>query len=182
MHKLITTLHRWIGFPLGVFFAVTLFTGLLTGFDDYLETEKTFGYEYTKITDSVLSAGLAALITQHPQARSIYFPSESSPLFRVVLRGETYWYDPFTLREVAHNVSDRDGFFPFVLRLHRNFLLGRTEYAGLSGAEWVAWCGLGAALISVLGIYMWWFQRRTFKFSRLVPASTKISALSLIHI
>ena len=37
MKRFLITLHRWLGYPLGIIFAVTILTGILSGIDDLLD-------------------------------------------------------------------------------------------------------------------------------------------------
>lgn len=178
----LTKIHRWVGFPLGVLFFVTLLSGIFTGLDDYLEMNQTFGQQFVELSDAELANHIEVLYQQHPQSRSIKLPTIDSPVFKVSMRGEQFVYSQEYLELLEHEVRDRNGFFSFMLRLHRNFLLGRNDVLGLDGNEWVAWVGLFATAISLLGVYLWWPHRRTFKLERLVPKNTKISSYYFSHL
>lgn len=182
INNVLIKLHRWAGFPLGVLFIVTLVSGIVTGIDDFLDMQKSLDYEAASLSNSEVANAVAKLNQTHPSNRQILLPTVSVPAFVVSLRGEKFYYAPDSLKLLEHEVSQRDGFFSFMLRLHRNYLLGRTGAGGLSGAEIVAWVGLLSMLISLLGIYLWWPHRRTFKVRRLVPTNNKISSYYFSHL
>ncbi|MCG7636449.1 MULTISPECIES: PepSY-associated TM helix domain-containing protein [unclassified Alteromonas] len=182
MKKALTLLHRWVGFPIGVLFIVTLGSGLITGVVDYISVDRDFGQKYHRLSNSELSAHLRALHERHSGYRSIKVPQPSSPVFEVALRGEKYIYSAVELQLLDHEVSTQNSFSSFVLGLHRNFLIGRQQIAGLAGKEWVAWVGLVALAISLLGVYLWWPHRKTFKLKRLVPTANKNSHYFFAHL
>ena len=181
MKRFLITLHRWVGFPLGILFTLTVLSGIVTGFDDLLDMLKGYPASQVTLSDREMTLGIDILAQRHSGARQIALPNETQPVFTVIMRGERYVYAS-DLTLLHHEVSDRNGFFPFVLRLHRNYLLGRQETAGLSGAEWVAWVGLISLAISLLGIYLWWPHKRTFKLKRLVPTNNKASSYYFSHL
>ena len=182
MKTFLVTLHRWVGFPIGVLFIVTLGSGLITGIVDYISMDRDFGQHYQRLSHSELSSHLRVLHERHTGYRSIKVPRPSSPAFEVALRGEKYIYSAEALTLLKHEVSAQNSFSSFVLGLHRNYLIGRQQIAGLAGKEWVAWVGLISLAISLLGIYLWWPHRRTFKVKRLVPTANKNSQYFFAHL
>lgn len=181
-NTILIKLHRWLGFPLGVFFIVTLLTGILTGLEDYLILIEDYDQEYTQLSNTEIAHAVSVLTTRHPSMRQLVIPKESVPYFKVRLRGESYTYAIEDLALIEHQISNRNGFWSFILRWHRNYNLGRTKHLGLSGSEWVAWVGLLAAFISLLGLYLWWPHKRTFKLKRLIPNNNKISSYYFSHL
>ena len=139
MKRFLITLHRWLGYPLGIIFAVTILTGILSGIDDLLDMLVVPNAPAVVISDREMGLALDTLTARHSDARQVLLPSENEPVFTVVLRGERYFYAASDLSLLGHEQSSRDGFFSVMLRLHRNLLMGREGIAGLSGAEWVAW-------------------------------------------
>ncbi len=69
--------------------------------------------------------------------------------------------------------SNNEGFFHTVLQLHRNFLLKKEKILGVEGKHYVAWVGLIASAISLLGLWLWWPLRRSFAIQDLVPRGKK---------
>lgn len=182
MKKVIRKIHRWLGFPLGVLFFITLLSGILVGFDDYIGMLKHVELEHSELSDAELANAIAVLKERHDGIRQIIFPKEDMAVFTVTERGAKFYYDPNTLQLIEQESTRRSALFSFILSIHRHFLLGRTEYLGLSGAEWVAWCGLLAVVISLIGVYLWWPSKRTFKVKRLVPTKHKISDYYFSHL
>ena len=182
INTVLIKLHRWLGFPLGVLFIVTLLTGILTGLDDYLTLIDDYDQEYVALSNTEIANAISVLTARHTSLRQLVMPKESVPYFKVRMRGESYIYAIEDLALLAHQVSDRNGFWSYILRWHRHYNLGRTEHLGLRGAEWVAWVGLLAAFISLLGLYLWWPHKRTFKVKRLVPTNNKISSYYFAHL
>jgi len=182
MKRFLITLHRWLGYTLGIIFAVTILTGILSGIDDLLDMLVVPNAPAVVISDREMGLALDTLTARHSDARQVLLPSENEPVFTVVLRGERYFYAASDLSLLGHEQSSRDGFFSVMLRLHRNLLMGREGIAGLSGAEWVAWVGLISLALSLLGIYLWWPHKRTFKLKRLVPTNNKQSSYYFSHL
>lgn len=174
--------HRWVGFPVGVLFIVTLLTGILTGLEDYLTLIDDYDQKYVQLSNTEIAHSVSVLTSRPPSMRQLVIPKESVPYFKARLRGESYIYAIQDLSLIEHQISNRNGFWSFILRWHRNYNLGRTKNLGLSGAEWVAWVGLLAAFISLLGLYLWWPHKRTFKVKRLIPSDKKISSYYFSHL
>ena len=177
MKKFITTLHRWLGFPLGLLFIITFGTGCLTSVDELLErlqqsqTRADFVYRTTTPAED---AQALSLITEGKKSiRQVMLPSKEAPYYQLVARGERWLYPIDQLDQQTHIKTNNDGFFGTVLQLHRNFLLGKEGFLGVSGKLYVTWVGLIALLISLLGLWMWWPLRKSFKAKDILPRGKK---------
>ena len=178
MKKISTTwvlkkIHRWLGFPLAVLFFITVVSGFLVGFDDALEVFNDYDQNYIPVTLEEQAVALEKLTTQGINYRQIILPSPSTPFYQIRARGERITYRIDDLHEIEHYKNNSDSFFSVMLRLHRNYLLGREGLFGIPGSEYSAWVGLLALLISIIALWLWWPLRKAFRLRDLVPNSTK---------
>ena len=171
MKKYLVYLHRWLGFPLGLLFVVVFGTGLISAFEEMLSRVDFAGpeYQYRETTIAQDADALAAITGGRDGIRQVVMPTEKTPYYQVDMRGETFTYAIDDLKQVQHEQLESGGFFRTALQLHRNFLLGREEFLGISGKSYVAWTGLIALLLSVLGLWLWWPMRKSFRAKDLVP-------------
>ncbi len=178
MKKISTTwvlkkIHRWLGFPLAVLFFITVVSGFLVGFDDVLEAFNHYGQSYTPVTLEEQAVALEKLTNQGVNYRQIILPSPSTPFYQIRARGERITYRIDDLHKIEHYKNNSDSFFSVMLRLHRNYLLGREGLFGIPGSEYSAWVGLLALLISIIALWLWWPLRKAFRLRDLLPNSTQ---------
>jgi uncharacterized iron-regulated membrane protein len=185
MKKFITTLHRWLGFPVGLLFLITFGTGCLTGVDELLErlermqTNTHYTYRPTSIAED--AQAIAIISADKKSIRQIVLPTVNTPYYQVVARGERWLYAIDELNQANHIVSNQDGFFQTVLQLHRNFLLGKEGLFSIEGKHYVAWCGLISLFISLIGLWMWWPKRKSFALKNALPQGKKRKHFYLNH-
>ena len=108
-------------------------------------------------------------MAQHDNIRQIVMPTPTSPYYVVNGRGETFYYEIGSLAILSHETRNQEGFFGTVLQLHRNFLLGREGLFNIEGTTYVAWVGLIALAISLMGFYLWWRVRNQFRTKNILP-------------
>lgn len=177
MKKFLSTLHRWLGFPLGILFVITFVTGAISSVEELLKrvdiSTENSDYQYRPTTLSE-NANVLAVITEGKQGiRSIVMPSLETPYYRVEARGESWTYAINDIEDEQHAKDSENGFFKTNLQLHRNYLLGSEGLWGVEGKHYAAWVGLIATLLSLLGLWLWWPVRKSFKAKDLVPRGRK---------
>src|SRR5690606_30633087 len=64
---------------------------------------------------------------------------------------------------------------------HRNFLLGKECLFGIECAHYAAWVSLLALGISLIGAWLWWPMRRSFRARQLVPTSSERKSFYFSH-
>lgn len=181
LKRIVTLLHRWVGLPLGVLFLITLVTGLIVGGADLLRALDGKGQTYRETTIEEDARALERMTQDVPRIFQAVLPTPRTPYYQARARGETRTYRIGDLEPIDHRESF-GGFYRFALSLHRTFLLGRQGGAlGVSGADAVAWVGLIATVLSLLGIWLWWSYRRSFRWSRLVPLGWTRSEMFRSH-
>lgn len=169
LKRIVTLLHRWVGLPLGVLFLITLVTGLIVGGADLLRALDGKGQTYRETTIEEDARALERMTQDVPRIFQAVLPTSRTPYYQARARGESRTYRIGDLEPIDHRESS-GGLYRLALGLHRTFLLGRQGGAlGVSGADAVAWVGLIATVLSLLGIWLWWSYRRSFRSSRLVP-------------
>lgn len=177
MKKFLVTLHAWLGFPLGLLFIVTFGTGGLTAIDDLIERfeqkKKSSAYVFRPTTLTEDANALTIITKNNKNLRKIILPTPDTPYYQAITRDDLWTYSIDDLNQVIHTEKKKDGFFDTVLSLHRNYLLGSKGLWGINGKYYVAWVGLIALFISLLGLWLWWPLRKTFKTKNVVPLGTK---------
>lgn len=183
MNAFLSKLHRWLGFPLGLLFLITFATGFLTTIDELTSRSRNpySDYIYRKTAVDEDARVLAAMMRNHADIRQVIMPTESTPYYQAVLRGERYIYAIDDLSRPIHEVEEKDGFFETVLQLHRNYLLGKEGLWGIEGKYYAASVALLALLISLIGFWLWWPLRRTFRWKKVLPTSGERKALYQSH-
>ena len=173
MLKLIVTqAHRWVGVPLGILFLVTLVTGLLVGSIDLFRAMDKKGQTYRRTSIAEDARALERMTQDVPGVFQAVMPTPRTPFYQARARGETRTYRIGDLALINHEVSSGSGFYRLALGLHRTFLLGRQAGPfSISGADAVAWVALGTLALSLLGIWLWWPYRSSFRWVRTVPVA-----------
>ncbi len=177
MKKMLITLHRWLGFPLGLLFLITFGTGFLTAIDELLERSDQASFNDAYVYQATSIEQDAAAISQITKGKKgisrIIMPAEDTPYYQLASREESWTFAIDDLTQSLHSEREADGFFHTVLQLHRNFLLGREGLWDVEGKYYAAWVSLGALLLSLLGLWVWWPLRKSFKPGDMVPRGKK---------
>lgn len=177
MKKFLSTLHRWLGFPLGLLFVITFATGSISTIEELLKriniSSENSHFEYHPTTLTENAEALAIITKDKQDIRSIVLPSLGTPYYRVEASGESWTYAIDHLKNEKHVKDSVNGFFRTTLQLHRNYLLGSQGLWGVEGKHYAAWVGLIAIMISLLGLWLWWPVRKSFKTKDLVPNGRK---------
>lgn len=177
MKKFLSTLHRWFGFPLGLLFVITFGTGFLTSIDELLQRLEQFSgsavYTYHPTSIEEKARTLSAITVGKKGIRSVRLPTQEAPYYQLIGRGERWVYAIGELEPSEHITRNSDEFFHTVLQLHRNLLLGKEGLFGIGGKDYVAWEGLLALALSLLGLWLWWPLRKSFKVKDVIPRGKK---------
>lgn len=190
MKKTLITLHRWLGFPLGILFIITFATGCLTAIDELLtrveQSNENSQFIWKETTIEQSAQAIEYFMSQHKEIRQIQIPSIDKPYYRVIGKRENWTYSiDFINSEEAiegiHQRKEQGGFFDTVLNLHRNLLLGKEGLFGIEGKHYVVWIGLISLLISLLGLWLWWPRKNTFKSKDILPRGKKRKNFYLSH-
>ena len=171
--RICTQLHRWIGVPVGILFIVALVSGIVVGGADWLRVSDRKGQTYRQTSIAEDARALERMTADLPALFQAVMPTPRTPFYQARVRGgETRTYRIGDLGVVDRDVTPAGGgFYRLALGLHRTFLLGRQGGAfGISGAEYVAWVGLIASALGLVGVWLWWSYRRTFRWIEMVPA------------
>jgi uncharacterized iron-regulated membrane protein len=181
MNAFLRKLHRWLGFPLGLLFLVTFATGFLNAIDELASRKQYAGLDYRKTGPDEDARALALITRNHQGIRQIVMPTENTPYYQAVLRGERYTYAIDNLGRPIHEQDEEGGFFETVLQLHRNYLLGKQGLWGIDGKYYAASVALLALLISLIGFWLWWPLRATFRLKKVLPARAARTQLYQAH-
>jgi uncharacterized iron-regulated membrane protein len=190
MKKILITLHRWLGFPLGILFILTFATGSLTAIDELLirmqKSNENSQFIWKTTTIEQNAQAIEYIVSQHKTIRQIHIPNKDEPYYRVIGNRESWTYsidflDNEKPRKGIYQQKEKGGFFDTVLSLHRNLLLGKEGLFDIEGKYYVVWIGLISLLISLLGLWLWWPRKNTFKSKDIIPRGNKRKNLYLSH-
>ena len=190
MKKILITLHRWLGVPLGILFILTFATGCLTAIDELLiriqQSNENSQFIWKTTTVEQNAQAIEYIVSQHKTIRQIHIPNKDEPYYRVVGNRESWTYsidflDNEESREGIYQQKEKGGFFDTVLSLHRNLLLGKEGLFDIEGKYYVVWIGLISLLISLLGLWLWWPRKNTFKSKDIIPRGNKRKNYYLSH-
>jgi len=185
MKTFLTSLHRLVGFPLGLLFVVTFGTGSLTAIDELIhrveQVQFNTEYQYRDTTIEEDARSLEYIIEGKKGLRQLVLPTEDTPYYQVVARGERWVYPIDHLENERHISTNNEGFFRTVLQLHRNYLLGKECLFSIEGSNYVAWVGVISFLLSVLGLWLWWPKRRSFVIKDVVPQGRRRKHFYINH-
>lgn len=177
MKKFVVTVHRWLGFPIGILFIVTFGTGCITAVDELLQrfenSQQNSAYAFRQTTNAEDADILSVITRDKKSLRGIDMPTENMPFYRLSSRGEKWTYAIGDPSQVDYVKTNNEGFFRTVLQLHRNYLLGKEGLWGIEGKYFAVWVGLISLLLSLLGLWVWWPLRRGFKVKDVVPRGKK---------
>ena len=179
---MLRTIHRWLGLPLGLLLLITFGSGLLTAVSELMSRPPQSQSNYRDPTLVEKAQALTLMSAQHQDIQQLVMPSKVRPYYAVCLNQQTLIYSLDGLTAVTRQETPMRAFFKTILQLHRNFLLGKTGFLGIGGAHYVAWVALLTLLISILGLWLWWPLRRTFKLKKMVPSSRKRQAFYYSHL
>lgn len=181
MNVFLKKLHRWLGVPLGLLFSVTFATGFLSAVDELASRDRYSGYTYRDSSLDEDARALAMMTAKHEGIRQVVMPTERTPYYQAVLKGERFTYAIDDLRRPVHEMEEEGGFFETVLQLHRNYLLGKEGLLGIEGKYYAATVALLALFISLVGFWLWLPLRRTFRARKMLPASSRRRDLHQSH-
>ncbi len=185
MKKTLLTLHRWLGFPIGLLFIVTFGTGALTAVDELIQRyeQGSFNAEfvYRQTSHEENAAAISVITEDRKGIGRLVMPTPETPYYQVATRGESWTHPIDDLASARHQESHNEGFFNTVLQLHRNLLLGREGLWGVEGKVIVAWSSLISLALSLLGFWLWWPRRRIFKARQILPQGTERKHFYVSH-
>lgn len=186
MKRSLITLHRWLGFPLGLVFMITFGSGCLTALGELLDrkgdSQRRAAFTYRMTTIPEQAAALGVVTRDKPGIRKIIMPTARTPYYEVVTREETWTYPLDYFRQEIHQINKNEGFFTTVLKLHRTLLLGDDGLWGIDGKYYVAWVGLFALLLSLIGLWLWWPRRASFHVRDILPRGKKRKYFYFSHL
>ncbi|MBR9728063.1 PepSY-associated TM helix domain-containing protein [Shewanella intestini] len=167
--------HNWIGFIVTITMLIVLSTGVYLGAMDIIKRMDNKGQTYTPMTIAQKAATVEAVFERYPKMSTVRFPTEHTPFVEAATRGKTISLDN-DLNEIGVRSMKEMPFYSTVFWLHRNFLMNDF------GKYTNAWASLLGALVTLVGIYLWWRVRNGFRLKQSLPKDTRSSSLLKSHI
>ncbi|WP_144211568.1 PepSY-associated TM helix domain-containing protein [Shewanella donghaensis] len=167
--------HNWVGFVISICMLIVLTTGVYLGGMDMLKRMDDKGQQYVPLTIEQKAHATEYIFEHYPEMSSVRFPTEHTPFIEGATRGQSIAFDS-ELNEISHHKVTDIPLWTTMFWLHRNFLLGDV------GKYINAWASLVGGLVTLVGIYLWWRVRKTFRLKHSIPTNTKSSSLVKSHI
>ncbi|MDD8059048.1 MULTISPECIES: PepSY-associated TM helix domain-containing protein [Shewanella] len=175
MVSILKWLHNWIGFVISITMLIVLTTGVYLGSVDLLKRTDNLGQTFVPLTIEQKAETLATVFERYPEMSTVRFPTEHTPYIQATARGKAIALDS-ELNELASRASFDLPFYETVFWLHRNFLID-------NGGKYInAWASLAGAIVTLIGIYLWWRVRNGFRLKQTLPKNTRSSSLLKSHI
>jgi len=155
MRRIAAWFHRYLGLALGSLLLISGLTGSAIVFkmpiDAWLNPDLllvTVQQERVAL-DWILNKVQQALPSE--QAGVVFFPSAPTQALEIWFRGGDLraYVDPYT-GAVLGSRHTNDFLMGFLVDLHIHLLSGET------GEQLMGWSGLGAIVLSMLGLWLWW--------------------------
>lgn len=168
MRSVFYKLHSWLSLPVGLILSIVCFSGAALVFQEEIEClRRPELYRVASpVGEPLLPSRLVPLVErQLPEGMrvgTIRYSGDPRRTCRIGIEGERhalFFADPYTGQVLGQ--SDRNGFFPFVLKLHRR-LLGRFNAGSAPASPGRRIVGIAtAALVAILlsGLVLWWPRR-----------------------
>ncbi|QIR15886.1 PepSY-associated TM helix domain-containing protein [Shewanella aestuarii] len=167
--------HNWVGFFVSISMFIVLTTGVYLGSVDMLKRLDDHGQQFLPLTTAQKAQVVEQVFERYPEMSTVRFPTEHTPYIEAATRGKSIALDN-QLNELSVH-SNRDiPLYATMFWLHRNFLIGDV------GKYINAWASLVAGLIVLIGVYLWWRVRKTFRLKHTLPSDTRSSSLVKSHI
>ncbi|MEZ9141641.1 MULTISPECIES: PepSY-associated TM helix domain-containing protein [unclassified Shewanella] len=167
--------HNWVGFVISISMLIVLVTGVYLGGMDMLKRMDDKGQQYAPLSIEQKAYVTETLFERYPDMGTVRFPTEYSPYIEVATRGQSIAFDQ-DLNELSTYKMRDIPLYSTMFWLHRNFLLGDF------GKYLNAWASMIGGLVTLVGIYLWWRVRKTFRLKHSIPSNTKSSSLVKSHI
>lgn len=167
--------HNWVGFCVSITMLLVLTTGVYLGSVDIIKRLDNHGQTFMPLSTEQKAAALQSLFERYPDMTTVRFPTEYKPYIQASMRGKSIAFDN-QLNELSVSASADIPFYSTIFWLHRNFLLGDV------GKYTNAWASLLGGAITLVGIYLWWRVRKSFRLKQSIPRNTRSSSLVKSHI
>ncbi len=175
MTKYLKLIHNWLGFACTLIMIICLATGIYLGGVDLLKRMDNKEQSYTPLSVAQKAEVSQQLFSQYPTLRSIDFPTSMHPFITARAKQETYYFDS-ELNIIEQSENTRSALFTWMMKLHRQLLL--DEPGKLANGAF----SLVSAIIILIGFYLWWLIRKSWKFNKTLPKNSKNTSLIKSHI
>ncbi|MEI6858233.1 MAG: PepSY-associated TM helix domain-containing protein [Shewanella sp.] len=175
MTKILKLLHNWFGFLISLIMLIVLTTGIYLGSVDLLKRFDSKGQVYSDLSYEHKAEIAGHILEKYPQAAGVKLPTVMFPYVEAYSRQKST-YLTTELKEIGTLIKSDNEVWRFMFFFHRNFQMGDV------GKHINAISTILAAVIMVIGLYLWWLIRKAFKWKHTLPKNSKNSALIKSHI
>jgi len=167
--------HNWVGFVISITMLIVLATGVYLGSVDLIKRLDNKEQPFTPLSLEQKATTVAQLFARYPDMSTIRFPTEHTPYIQASTRGKAIALDT-QLNELSTASSFDLPFYRTIFWLHRNFLIDDV------GQYINAWASLVGGIVTLIGLYLWWRVRNSFRFKHSIPKNTRSGSLLKSHI
>jgi len=175
MVKYLKLIHNWTGFVISIIMLIVLTTGIYLGGIDLLKRLDDKDQKYQPLSQIQKAEIAAKLASSYPQLKSVKLPTQERPFVELSLPDETLFLTS-DLAQIERVDNIRDPIWRWIFFFHRNFQLDQP------GKHVNAVSAIAASIIMVIGVYLWWLVRKSFRWKYTFPKNTKNTALIKSHI
>lgn len=156
MRQFAILLHRYLGLALAFVLVVSSASGAAIVFSDPIDA--WLNPTLLQVTTQTERVGVDAMLVQLQQAlpgmkvSTVYVPHAPELAWEFWFHGDQAmraYVNPYT-GDILGFRGATDSLMGFLVDLHIHLLAGET------GEQLMGWAGLGAVLLSLLGLYLWW--------------------------
>lgn len=163
MMAVLRKLHAWAGLGLCLILATLALSGSALVFKpQWLRLTVPGADQIVTVTPQMAAEAMVHAESQFPNLRSVTFAGPEIGLHQVNLKGGGGYLRPDGVAVQSWAKNER--FVDWVFDLHHHLLNGDT------GQMVAGFAGLGALVLSITGLILWWPARRSFSW-RVTPAA-----------
>ena len=175
MIKYLKLVHNWIGFVISIVMLIVLVTGVYLGGVDLLGRLDDKQQQYRPLTPAAKAQIVDEVFKRYPQASSVKLPTPQSPYIEAGSRKQSVYLTP-ELAEIGTQARGDNQLWRWLFFFHRNFQLDNP------GKQVNAVSSTLAAVIMLVGFYLWWLVRKGFKWKHTLPKNSRTPALFKSHL
>jgi uncharacterized iron-regulated membrane protein len=163
MRKFVVLTHRYLGLALGVLLLISSLTGAAVVFSDPIDS--SLNPDLLLVEPAAQSVPVDAMlgnlrkVVPDQTVSTVFVPDEPDAAWEFWFHEDRQLYayvNPYT-GDILGTRRATDSLMGFLVDLHIHLLSGET------GQQVVGWAGLGAVLLSLLGLYLWWPKKGRWK-------------------
>lgn len=162
MRRYVALMHRYLGLAIGAFLLLSSLTGSAIVFNKSIDG--WMNPELLQVVPQPRTTSLDTIVRNvreavpDKKAHLLFMPQTSSQALEIWFRDDDLraYANPYT-GDILGVRDATDSLMGFLVDLHIHLLSGDT------GERIIGWAGVGAIVLSLLGVWLWWPKRSRWK-------------------